>query len=394
MPIKFVRIPLDFFSDVIVWPSQGTEFLTAKIMCNVSALIRRLLIVVVVLVSLALSLKTIALPGNQYDAYAVIGHLETCLQRPVFFTLQVARQLSTDELPACNKDALAPWLESRGLKAFSEDSVVLIDDPDRYLHHERLYAWKNLKLDVSVRRTSKDEIASQEPDNPGDYKFVAIRRSLNDEELRQAGDWITKNVPMPPISSPMVETGCYACPSVPPDTAIIKLEIRLEAVKFSSDGVERIVGVIGTKDTSQIVVGSVAQGRFHLEWISPLLDPELQTLQYRDVNADGISEIWSLSVYGSSEMPWELSIFDLKGKELTREAGDCQWPLSVLQPVNAKESPLPTVCPIVGLPTIDHFLEADGSVSLLANRDFRGNEEKPRRYKFVAGRYVPDRKPR
>lgn len=63
-------------------------------------------------------------------------------------------------------------------------------------------------------------------------------------------------------------------------------------------------------------------------------------------------------------------------------------------PIAAKDSPLPTVCPIVALPAIDHFLEKDGTVSLEAYRDFRGSDDEPRLYRFFRGKYILESAPK
>ena len=62
------------------------------------------------------------------------------------------------------------------------------------------------------------------------------------------------------------------------------------------DGSERIIGWIASPDSSRLLVGQLAGARLEIEWMSVLLGYG-QVLIYRDVNGDGIGEIWSLSAY-------------------------------------------------------------------------------------------------
>jgi len=334
-------------------------------------------------------LATAALANPQHDAYAVASHLQKCLKHPVFFTLPVARQLSADGLPACEKDTLEAWLATHKLKGFWNESLLLIDDPKVYSRHETLYDWSIIKLQVSFEAPGQE---GQDADMPNQYKYYAVRRPLSQEEVKSFSDWILNSVAMPPVESPMV---CSSCDG-PPRTAVLKLRLSFEAVKLSSDGAERIIGWMGSSAVSRIIVAHHRGGSFGLDWISPLLGAYRQGMIYRDVSADGVAEIWSLSAYpGASSEPWQLSIFDVNGVELTRNGGDCSWfPDPALVLWAEMGTPLPVVCPIVGLPAIDHFLEEDGTVALEAYRDFRGSDEEPRRYRFLGGKYVLDTMPK
>jgi len=235
-------------------------------------------------------------------------------------------------------------------------------------------------LSLSVRGPVDNE-KRRGTDFDDDYRFIPVRRSLADNELKAAANWILQNIAMPPISFPAY---CPSCGD-PPHTAVVRLEIVLEGVQLSRDGPERIIGRISGNDTSCIVVGTSAKGQFHLEWVSPLLEPRSQVLAFRDVNADGVGEIWSFSsVRSTGEEVWGLSIFDLQGRELTRDSGECDW--AVTSALAA--SPLAAACPIIGLPGIGYFVGNDGKVTLEAARDFRNNPEPRRLYQFVGDKYI------
>ncbi|MGC2531136.1 MAG: tetratricopeptide repeat protein [Candidatus Acidiferrum sp.] len=321
------------------------------------------------------------------DAYGVALHLQQCLKRPVLFGLQIARQLATDA-PPCEKEPLANWLKSRGLEAIWGDKVLYLRRVPAGmapgLPPPLEQRWSKIALDLSIRNPTNDE-TSQREDFPEDYKYIPERRNLAPEELKRAGEWILENVPMPPTQVQY----CQTC-GLPADTARAKLEIVLEAVKLSRDGSERIIGWIASPDSSRLLVGQLAGARLEIEWMSVLLDSYGQVLIYRDVNGDGIGEIWSLSAYfAGSQQAVKLSIFDAHGKELTREAGECDMGVQFAGPPE-ENKPLPAACPITGYPAIEHSLDPEsGKVELTAHREFRGDDAEPDRiYEFVNGEYV------
>ena len=322
---------------------------------------------------------------NSYDA---VLHLQRCWKRPVFFDLQIAQEFSGDTLPPCEREPLVAWLAVRNLEVIWGDSVLYIrhipSSMGPGLPPPVELRWRKIVLDLAIRTPSKEE-ATQREDFPEEYKYLAVRRNLTPEELKSIGDWILVNVPMPP-------TTVQYCPTcgLPPETAKVKLEIVLEGVKFSADSAERIVGWIASKDASRIILGRYEQSKFSADWLSPLLDPYRQTLIYRDVNGDGLAEIWSLSAYfAGSQEAVKLSIFDQNGSELTREVGNCELGVHVVGPPT-ENKPLPAACPITGYPGIEHSLDiGSGKVEIRANREFRGDDEEPERiYRFVDGRYV------
>jgi hypothetical protein len=272
------------------------------------------------------------------------------------------------------------YLAPQGLKLIWEDKVLLIMDARVSYPVATWQDWSHVRLDVSPRPPTENE-RPRGMDFDDDYKFVPVRRTLTTVELEAAGKWILQNIPMPPISLPAY---CPDCGD-PLHTAVINLQIVLEGVKLSRDDPERIIGRISGNETSRILVGRLVKGQFSLEWISPLLEPGGQVLIFRDVDADGVGEIWSLSSYrGVGDKVWELSIFSLQGRELTRDAGECDWAVTSSLPT----SPLAAACPIVGLPAIDHFVGKDGKVKIEAARDFTNNPQPGRLYEFVGGKYV------
>src|SRR6267143_786368 len=253
----------------------------------------------------------------------------------------------------------------------------------------RLLHWTNLLLKVSVRKPNQDELRQQN-DSPDHYKYFAVRRDLNEQELTDTGNWVLENVPMPPSLPPML---CKAC-GLPPETVSFHLEIVLEAVKLNADGPEQIVGSIRNSNDDGPVFGisrvfllQKENGRLRLRWISPLLRALDQRVSYLDVDADGTVEICSSSCYmAGNREAWALSIFDSTGRELTRAAGDCQ--LAVSAQGEEATTYLPAACPICGRPDVEHALDSDGKIVLKAVTDFPYETQEDRTYKFVTGRYV------
>jgi hypothetical protein len=261
-----------------------------------------------------------------------------------------------------------------------EETVLLLDRIKK-VSGLPTHDWDHLKLERTIRNPTEDEL-QQDPDSSDDYKYIPLRRNLRDEELKQLGAWILENVPMPPV---FVPSYCLTCGD-PARTAVLRLEIVLDAVRLSSGGPERIIGSISfLHHTSRLLVIGRDHDNFNLLWMSPLLEPHRQVFYYRDVNADGKAEIWSLStLLGASDELSELSIFDESGKELTRDAGDCERGVGATH----DEIPVvPTACPITGLPGINHHLE-NGKIVITADHEYAGERSPPLIYKFVGYRYV------
>ena len=334
---------------------------------------------------------------SNHNAYDVALHLQHCTKRPVFFVLSVAEQLTADSLPPCEKGPLDNWLSPRKVKLIWTDSVILLRNipvpfytsaqGEPFLAPEE--RWTNLLLKVSVRKPNQDELRQQN-DSPDHYKYFAVRRDLNEQELTDTGNWVLENVPMPPSLPPML---CKAC-GLPPETVSFHLEIVLEAVKLNADGPEQIVGSIRNSNDDGPVFGisrvfllQKENGRLRLRWISPLLRALDQRVSYLNVDADGTVEIWSSSGYmAGNREAWALSIFDSTGRELTRAAGDCQ--IAVGAQGEEATTYLPAACPICGRPDVEHALDSDGKIVLKAVTDFPYETQEDRTYKFVTGRYV------
>jgi tetratricopeptide (TPR) repeat protein len=350
----------------------------------------------------------------RYNAYDVSLHLQKCTHRPVFFERQVGTSvegritgntLVTDTLPSCDKDSIVAWLAQRGLSLVWEDSLLLIKrtvlpDPP-YIRqvggHPNDY-WTHLKLETVVRGPTNHEFAREE-DLPEDYKYIPVQRNLRDEELKRAGDWVLKNVPMPP--APRLAHS----PSDPPETATLQLCMVLQAVKMAQDAPEKIIGWIGAKNYqgnlpcymdayaggNRIIVAHIDGDTMHLQWMSPLLNPIQQDLFFRDVNADGVAEIWSFSAFPAGNFTGQvLSIFDLNGRELTRDAEGCG--LAYEASFSAGSTPA-SACPIPGSQFL-HQVEEDGSVSLVVDRGIHGwADEADRTYRLTGGKYVWVNKP-
>lgn len=345
----------------------------------------------------------------RYNAYDVALHLQKCTQRPVFFEPLIGESvegrvtgnsLATDSLPTCEKDSIVAWLAQRGLSLVWEDSLLLIKRtvlpyPSYVAQgggHPNDY-WTHLKLEIIVRGPMNHEFAREE-DLPEHYKYIPVHRKLSDEELKRAGDWVLKNVPMPPAPH-LAHTR-----SDPAETATLELCMVLQGVKLAQDAPEKIIGWIGTENYTgvlpcymnysaggnRIIVAQTDGGTMHLQWMSPLLNPMHQDLFFRDVNADGVGEIWSFSAFPAGNDTGEvLSIFDLAGRELTRDADGCG--LAFQASFFTGAAPV-SACPIAGSQFL-HDVEEDGSVSLVVDRGIHGWEpEADHVYKLIGGKYV------
>lgn len=319
----------------------------------------------------------------RYSAYDVALHLQQCTKRPVFFTLPIAGDLSSDSLPPCDQTPLTAWLAGRKLTMIWQDSLLLIDRPGFHSPNDPGY-WTKLALKAQVRKPA--QLVGNEDDSPDQYKYIPLRRALTDAELREAGNWIFQETPMPPVFYP---ERCPSCGDAP-QTATIRVDVVLEGVRLSEKDPEAVVGWIGTPDANRLIVGKFVSGKFQLEWLSPLLQPFQLMLSFRDVDADGVAEIWSESTwFAGSEGAEALSIFDVSGRELTRGAGDCGVAVGASGPKNL--TILPATCPITGYPNIEHDVEDDGTVALIAHWDVPGEGRPNQEFKLVDGKYVLER---
>jgi hypothetical protein len=344
----------------------------------------------------------------RYNAYDISLHLQQCTHRPVFFERFIGtnvegltgNSLTSKTLPPCEKDSIVAWLAQLGLSLVWEDSLVLIKrtalpDPP-YIRqvggHPNDY-WTQLKLETVVRGPTGREFA-RDDDLPEDYKYVPVHRSLADAELKRVGDWVLENVPMPP--APRLAHS----PNDSPETATLQLCVVLQGVKLAKDAPEMIIGWIGAKNYdrvlpcymdayaggNRVIVAQMESGAMRLRWMSPLLNPIQQDLFFRDVNGDGIAEIWSFSAFPAGNFTGEvLSIFDLHGRELTRNADGCGHAYEAS--FYAGSAPA-SACPIAGSQFL-HRVEEDGSVSLVVDRGIHGWPDEPDRiYRLVGGTYV------
>ncbi len=310
--------------------------------------------------------------AQKYTASDVALHLQHCNKRPVTFVWFLAAKLATDRLPPCDEKALAEWLAPRQMSAVWEPTILLLTTKERN-------TWNHLRLETTVRSPSQNELRQESDsadDLPDDYEYIPVRRALSQEELKQVREWILQDMPLPPTMPPWACVGCL--------TAVVELDVVLDAVRLSQGGRELIIGSISfLRDTSQIVAIENDHGVFHLEWMSPLLNPYSQVVYYRDVNGDGTAEIWSVShKWAGRRLLYHLSILDEYGHELTREVGDCD------EGVTAEHGRAPAIrsaCPIMDAePFLGHYLE-DGKVVLTTDL---GDGENGGTYKFVGGKYA------
>jgi len=318
--------------------------------------------------------------GNEPDAldvFRIVAHLQACERRPVFVVASIAPNLKSDVVPPCEKGALATWLAKRQLVLVFEDDLILIKSAQVTYPVASWQDWSHVRLQTVVRSPLPEELQKLR-DSESEYRFVPVRRTLAPTELQRVGAWLLKNLAMPPVDLP---ARCAVCGDAP-GVATIHLQIVVESVQLAKNANERIVGRVSAGTFSRIFVGRVQRGEFHLDWISPLLGGASAVLSFRDVDADGVAEIESLSERRDGSDPvWLLSIFDLEGRELTRDAGECDHSQTYF-PWSG------STCPIVGFPGVDHFVKKDGTVALEAARDFRNKPEARRVYEIRDGRFV------
>lgn len=343
------------------------------------------------LVFLMLPFSAPVFAGPGHDAYDTAVYLQHCWRRPVIFEPDVASKLAADPPPPCDNAALSAWLAARDLESVSSDAVLYMRSipeprgPGLPVSSER--TWKHIVFDVVVRPVRKNE-SWDVSDSSNEGMFAPVRRELTARELKEAGDWILQNAALPPA------TAWLDWKNLPPETARLQFEIALEGVKLSKDGAERIVGWVGGS-AHRIILGHFDEGRFALEWLSPLLpDAAEQRLDYRDVDGDGVAEIWSVNDFGAgNQMGWKLAIFNLSGVELTRDTGDCEGGKHLITEQHV-DSPLPSACEIIGSSIYHHLRNDDsGKISLEAEFDFRGWDEDTRSYELIGGKYVWTNKP-
>ena len=314
-----------------------------------------------------------------YSAYDVELRLQRCLHRPTLFVSQAAGALATDDLPPCEKDALSTWLTARGLHAIWEDDVVLIMNG----LSQTGVSWTDVSFHPPIQGPSHQEELNSGAE-PDIYGYVPVRRRLSDSELQSLGSWILQNLPMPPVDRPMY---CGSC-GHPPNLSPINFEIVLEGVTFSKNGAEHIVGRLNSGFATRIFLAQTWDGTPHLEWISPLI-ARVEQIDYRDVNADGVADIWlrsTLLQYRATQVNG-YSIFEIDGNNLTQEAGDCD---SAGPQLNKRFQDLPFACPVTASDIEAHVEEEDGTVSLEAPQNFEYREEPTRFYKFDGQKYVLD----
>jgi len=249
--------------------------------------------------------------------------------------------------------------------------------------------WNRLKLVVSATTRPKSE-EPQIEEAPWDDKFIPVRGEVSDDVVNIMKGWVLGNLPMPPVVHPRY---CTTCPHTQDmREATVELQMQFEKVKLGATEPDRIVGWVCAEPYCRVLVGRLEKSVFHLSWVSPLTGHAVGSagpwLLYEDVNADGIAEIWVYShLPAGSQWGQRLSIFDLNGRELTRDAGEC-GELEDLPP--GKKPVFDSVCPIWGVPFVEHSFEENDShrIYLEASREIRGSEERSVIYRLRDGNYV------
>lgn len=317
----------------------------------------------------------------------VVLSLQRCTGKWTFFERTLVTRLPSETSPSCNKDALESWAAAKDLRIVWEDDFLVILPASNGVEYGAR-RWNRLQLSVSATSRAKDGPVDEE--GPvWNYKFIPVRGQISEKALGTMKAWVLGNVPMPPVSFPAY---CDTCPH-DKDFRVAKLNLSMqfEMVKLGPKEPQRIVGWVCSDSFCHVILGQLDQSDFHPAWISPLTGRthgEGPTVTYRDVNGDGIGEIWVYSRMEAGNQWGEyLSVFDIAGRELTRDAGEC----GALEgnPPDVKPDPS-YVCPIWGVPGIQHYFEDDesGRLYLEAFRDIRGSEKDSLVYRFRGGKFV------
>jgi len=137
-------------------------------------------------------------------------------------------------------------------------------------------------------------------------------RTLAPTELEQIGRRVFRETRSAPVFSH----------DEPDANGTLKVEYLLSAiaVRLRAGGSESIVGVLGRPGTTgRLVFGELRRGEYQVLWDSPLFNALRLQLGFEDVDGDATKEIVIQSAYGLNGDASMLAIFDVKGRELTRQ---------------------------------------------------------------------------
>lgn len=180
-----------------------------------------------------------------------------------------------------------------GMRTFDAGEYIYLVARYYFEDKQRPLSWNEVAIDTAVAR----------------WGTKRESRQLTDAELAEIKDLVVSQVRTTPL-----------LPSARPKTgepARLEVHLLLDAPSLRRK-VESLVGVYGQADAVQrLVYGEYGDGKVRIKWDSPLFYGDDVRMAYADVNGDGVKEILLNSRHGrDGEM---LSIFDVKGEELTRQ---------------------------------------------------------------------------
>jgi hypothetical protein len=137
-------------------------------------------------------------------------------------------------------------------------------------------------------------------------------RLLTPEELDSVGEVVFREGRPAPIRTPTEPTDG--------ETATIKYFVRLMAYRLGGGRPESVIGILGVVGgTSRLVYGELRERGYEILWDSPLFPGSMLKMGLEDVDGDGMKEILLQSAYGLNLDAWTLSVFNIRGQELTRQ---------------------------------------------------------------------------
>lgn len=263
----------------------------------------------------------------------------------------------------------------------SREQIVQVSESEQYRHwlfeNERWVAfmwtsqidhpqpWFRRRLDVKETVNQLKEYG----DVPGSRWFTA-------DEVKQIQDAVRRQVRTTPNG--VIREGFLTY------TAEIGVRLLLDCHRLRKDR-ESIVGAWD----SRLIYGEKTAKGFELLWDSPVLPFERATIEYNDMDGDGVEEILVYSKFGrydAGRFNVALTIFNTKGQELSRQDDDC------LIPAGSDATEEGAGCPIVGLDATFER-QPDGRKDIVLQRGAGEGEVKIERYRLIGGRYVTHDRP-
>jgi hypothetical protein len=233
-------------------------------------------------------------------------------QRPTFVDKWIA-PIRLNGCPATAAELVTQLTAAKNRVIESNESVLVVAESAFVeLPVSIRYRWKQ-----AVLRTRMGTLEPSEPVTPKERDEI-LRTVLVEART--------------PVGAAPLEAGDSS------GTVVMEYDLQIGA-KSLRPGVKSVLALWGR---DRLIYGEIAAGRFELKWDSPLLSGADHGLTFPDVDGDGTPEI----AVGSFEINGYrvLTVFDLDGHELTRQAdGDCRS----TQTVYWVGQPRGVVCPLV-----------------------------------------------